>query len=472
MTTGKINNTAVDKAKLNTDVAGGGLTGGGGAALAVGAVAASAIAVNANDIAVATDDSTLEDDGGTPGALRVKDLGIVEGKLGNLSVATGKIQNDAVDETKLDLAKTYDFSAAGGVKVATPSVDADAASKGYVDSVAQGLTIKDPCRVATAAALPAYTMGGGPGPGRTLTINAVGILTVDGVNTVLGDRILVKDEAGTGSPGKYDHGIYEVTTEGTGGVAAVLTRVTDFDTDAEVVGGSFSFVEEGSTQADTGWVLTTDNPITVDSTDLDFAQFSGAGTYTGGDGIDITGAVVSADLKTSGGLKIDTGEVAVEPANFAGTGLEDDGSDNLQLAAQGNGITGGAGSTLSVLADPTTGPSVAVGAAGVRAAVPYIGDKEQAPADTSGDDFDTGITVTVTPANPSNMAVFVNGLRVLVGNGVSTKDCYFSSDGTEPNKRAINAIVAGDHFMWNGTIAAYQLKVAKDIVDFDYAYVV
>ena len=241
-----------------------------------------------------------------------------------------------------------------------------------------------------------------------------------------------------------------------------------------------------------------------------FAQFSGGASYSAGDGIDITGTVISADL--GNGLKIDTAlivveptdfagdgledaldylaldlvaggglkltgstpnkELEVEPNDFAGTGLEDDGSDNLQLAAQGNGIAGGAGSTLSVLADPTTGPSVAVDGSGVRAAVPYIGDKEQAPADTSGNDFDTGLAVAVLPADPSNMAVFVNGLRVLVGDAVATKDCYFADPGALTTPVAISAIKALDRLIWNGTLAGYQLKVAKDLVDFDYAYVV
>jgi hypothetical protein len=94
----------------------------------------------------------------------------------------------------------------------------------------------------------------------------------------------------------------------------------------------------------------------------------GGGVLTAGDGIDIAGGVVSTDLLASGGLKIVSTELAVEPADFAGTGLEDDGSDNLRLASQGNGIAGGAGSTLSVDPDSETGGNtqpVSVGANGV-----------------------------------------------------------------------------------------------------------
>jgi len=75
--------------------------------------------------------------------------------------------------------------------------------------------------------------------------------------------------------------------------------------------------------------------------------------------------VMGLDLKASAGLKIDTGELSIEPNDFAGTGLEDDGSDNLRLAAQGNGIAGGAGSTLSVNLD---GATLSVSASGVKLA--------------------------------------------------------------------------------------------------------
>jgi len=183
--------------------------------------------------------------------------------------------------------------------LATPTATGDGATKGYVDGVATGLDLKESCRVATAAALPACTAAGS-GVGKTLTINAVGILTVDGVATVLNDRILVKNQV-TGT----DNGIYKVTTEGTAGIAAVLTRATDFDQDAEVTAGAYSFIEEGTTLADQGWVLTTNNPITVDTTALVFGQFSSAGgtpahkdTHDPNDGADSLDTAAAAEIST------------------------------------------------------------------------------------------------------------------------------------------------------------------------------
>ena len=138
-----------------------------------------------------------------------------------------------------------------------------------------------------------------------MTADAVGVLTVDGVATVLNDEILVKDEA-TGS----DNGVYVVTTEGTGGVAFILTRRTDFDQDAEVTAGAHLFVAEGTTLSDTGWVLSTDDPITVDTTALTFVQFSSAGVIIAGDGLLKTGNTL--DVRPGDGIEIAADFVAVD----------------------------------------------------------------------------------------------------------------------------------------------------------------
>jgi hypothetical protein len=181
--------------------------------------------------------------------------------------------------------------------LATPTLDTDAANKGYVDSVAQGIDVKGSCRVATTAALPTVTYANGSsGVGATLTASAVGVLTVDGVATVLGDRILVKNQAA-----QLQNGIYVVTTEGTAGVAFVLTRSTDMDIAAEFP-AAFTFIEAGTANSDSGWVCTTNAPVTVGTTNITFDQFSGAGQITAGNGLTKTGNTldVNVDSRASG----------------------------------------------------------------------------------------------------------------------------------------------------------------------------
>jgi len=198
--------------------------------------------------------------------------------------------------------------------LADPGDPQDAATKFYVDSVATGLDLKASVRVATADVLPACTPAG-TGVGHTLTADAVGILTVDSVATVLNDRILVKNQVAGD-----DNGIYKVTTEGTAGVAFVLTRATDAD--LEITAGMFTFAEEGTANGDKGWVLTTNNPITVDTTSLTFSQFSsaGAGATTFVELTDTPANYTDAGLKV---VRVNTGATALEFVAFASTYLDD-----------------------------------------------------------------------------------------------------------------------------------------------------
>jgi len=139
--------------------------------------------------------------------------------------------------------------------------------KAYVDSVAEGLDVKDSVKVATTA-----------------NITLANTQTIDGVSLSAGNRVLVKNQS-TGS----QNGVYVVVSGGS------WTRATDFDSSTEVTDGTFFFVEQGTTQADSGWVLTTNNPITVGSTALVFAQFSGAGQITAGTGLSKSGNTLSVD---------------------------------------------------------------------------------------------------------------------------------------------------------------------------------
>ena len=161
------------------------------------------------------------------------------------------------------------------------------ATKQYVDAVAEGLHVHASCAAATPATLASITGGtvtynnGTAGVGATLTLsNALSVL--DGYTLLNGDRVLVKNEAT-----QANNGIYTWATGGT-----VLTRATDFDTAAEMASGDFTFIIYGTLYANTGWVQT--DPVTVVGTSpVTWVQFSGAGAYTAGTGLTLTGTQFS-----------------------------------------------------------------------------------------------------------------------------------------------------------------------------------
>jgi hypothetical protein len=153
----------------------------------------------------------------------------------------------------------------GNIKVATPTDAAHAATKGYVDAARQGLDVKQSVRAATTAAV---NLTNELEAGDTIDTNVV---------LVAGDRVLVKNQ-GTAS----ENGIYVVQSSG----AAV--RATDANGTADtgtVSGGTFTFVEEGAVNADSGWVVSTNGAITVGTDPMNWVQFSGAGQVIAGDGL-------------------------------------------------------------------------------------------------------------------------------------------------------------------------------------------
>ena len=156
-------------------------------------------------------------------------------------------------------------------------------NKSYVDAVANGLDVKASVKVATTANL-AGTYNNGNG---TITAGSNGAIAVDGVTLSVNDRVLVKDQTT-----QTQNGFYKVTATGSGGAAFVLTRTPDADAASELTGGAFTFVEEGTANADNGYVLTTNGTPTLGTTNITFEQFSGAGQISAGAGLTKTGNTI------------------------------------------------------------------------------------------------------------------------------------------------------------------------------------
>jgi hypothetical protein len=244
---------------------------------------------------------------------------------------------------------TVDVASKRITNVATPTQSTDAANKGYVDGIKQALDIKDSVRVATTANLTATASGSQVG--KTLTNSATQVaLTIDSIPLAVNDRVLVKDQT-TGA----DNGIYTVTVVGAAGTNWVLTRAGDADISADMTPGVFAFVEEGTVNGNNGFVLTTDAPVTLDTTALVFVQFSGAGQIVAGAGltksgntIDVVGTAnritVAADsvdiastyvgqtsITTLGTIGTGTWQGSVVGATYGGTGVNN-GANTLTLA--------------------------------------------------------------------------------------------------------------------------------------------
>ena len=252
----------------------------GGAVVATGNISGNNLSItnNANVGNVISTGSISATGNITSNANVVTDL--IVGRTSSVTItATGSNQNINLTPTGTGTVNVGNFIISN---VATPVASSDAATKQYVDDVAQGLHTHDSCNAATSTTLASISGGtvtynnGTSGVGATLTTTGT-YTTIDGVTLSVGMRILVKNEVSTAN-----NGIYDVTS------STVLTRSADFNTPTEMAGGDFTFVTAGTLYDNTGWVMP-DPVTTVGTSPVVWVQFSGAGTYTAGTGLVLNG---------------------------------------------------------------------------------------------------------------------------------------------------------------------------------------
>ena len=206
------------------------------------------------------------------------DTGVRVNRLDQMAAPTGSVSMNSQTITNL----------------ADPVNSSDAATKSFVEATSQGLDVKDSCVAATTANI---TISTALNNGDTL----------DGVSLSTNDRVLVKDQS-TAS----ENGIYIVGSS--------PARASDLAAGVDAA-GFFTFVEQGTVNADNGFVCTSNKGSAVVGTNnLTIAQFSGAGQITAGDGLDKSGNTLSVDLKANGGLVIESTEIAIDLAASSITG--------------------------------------------------------------------------------------------------------------------------------------------------------
>ena len=322
-----------------------------------------------------------------------------------VQITGSQIQNNTVTAGKIDLTGTFNF-ASGTLRAAAPSVDTDVATKAYVDSVASGLSWKSPVKAATTA-----------------NITLSGTQTVDGVSLLAGDRVLVKDQ----TDGK-ENGVYVVAS-------GSWTRATDMDAGSEFP-SSAVFVQQGSTQGDFGYVCTND-AVTVGSTAITFAQFTGAANVIAGDGLSKTGNELAVNVDNStleisaDALKIkDSGVTATQIASAAVS------TAKIQDAAVTNAKL--ANSTISGKSLGANLDSLSAAAAGALTMTAYNGS-----------------------AAVSNLAVNVDGVTVEIAtNALQVKNAAITSaklsDGSVSNTKIQDGAITGAKVQ-DGTLANAKL---------------
>lgn len=324
--------------------------------------------------------------------------------------------------------------------LADPVNAQDAATKAYVDASRQGLDTKDSVRVATTA---------------NVALTGASTTVIDSITLVVGDRILVKNQT-TGS----ENGIYVFAT-------GAWSRATDANSSSKVTSGLFVFVEEGTTNSDSGWVLTTDGSITLGTTALTFTQFSGAGQITAGAGLTKTANTINLETASASRIVVNADNIDLALV----TQTDTNGTEGINFVQS---ITKDSYGRISgrVLADVRTGTTAQTGilqltdstsststtTAATPNSVKTSWDLANAALARSGGSMSGKLNLvsattslvsanigsgTADPTTLVNGDFWVNTGAIKYNNGTSTKTLAFLDSTITGNAANVTGIVAG-----------------------------
>lgn len=311
-------------------------------------------------------------------------------------LASGTVGDDrlATSYIKADGTRAFTGSVSLGgnriTSVADPTTSSDAATKAYVDSLLQGFDWKQSVR---AASVTSATLNSAYSNGQI----------IDGVTLATGDRILLKNQANA-----VENGIYTVNATG------APTRASDFDASADVTAGASVFVSEGTVNGNSSWSLTTDDAISLGTTELVFAQVAGGGTYSAGDGLTLSGSsfnVAAADTSltvNADNLQVRLGDASLEVNS--GLRVKQGTGGQVYIANSGGVLTP---TTLSGDVASVSDSGVVSLASGVVKATNYV--VREAPTGAVN-----GTNTTYTLANApvaGTEQVYLNGILQEPGSG-------------------------------------------------------
>jgi hypothetical protein len=353
-----------------------------------------------------------------------------------------------------------------GTITTAPVNNTDIVNKQYADAIASGIHFHEAVELATTAALPTNTYNNGAsGVGATLTATANGALTVDSILTVVGYRVLVKNEVT-----QANNGVYTVTQVGSAGTPYILTRATDFDSVGtgvdQIDEGDFFLVTSGVANLNTAWVQQTAPPITIGTTAIVFQQFSAPITYTAGTGLsesptytfNIANTAVTANTYGSASaVPVFAVNAQGQLTSVTNTAIAINGS-----AVSGN-ISGSAGSVANALTLGTylTGTSYN-GSSAVTAAVDATSANTASKVvarDASGN-FVAGTITAALSGNATTATTATN-----TAGGAANQISYNTAAGT--TAYIVAPTVASTFLSWTGSAFAYSAISTPSSVTFN-----